>query len=134
MPNLLLIRGLPGSGKSFLAQELIKDLNERYEHPNTVLFEADDYFTDLEGNYHYTPTEVKFAHQLCKLNCRKAMVHGLNVIIANTFIQKWEMQDYLNLSIEFNYSLEIQILRNNHGSIHGVPSWKIEEMKKRWEE
>lgn len=134
MPNLLLIRGLPGSGKSTLAKELIKDKNERYDYPNTVLFEADDYFTDLEGNYHYNPTEVKFAHQLCKLNCRKAMVHGLNVIIANTFIQKWEMQDYLNLSIEFNYSLEIHAMKNNFGSVHGVPVWKIEEMRKRWEE
>ena len=58
MPNLLLIRGLPGSGKSTLAKQLIADLNERYEHPSTVLFESDDYFTDLEGNYHYNPTEI----------------------------------------------------------------------------
>ena len=48
---MVLIRGLPGSGKSTCARE-------DYAH-----IEADMYFMDAEGNYKYNPSK---AHAWCR--------------------------------------------------------------------
>ena len=44
MKKLIIIRGLPGSGKSTFAKSL-----------NCTHFETDMYFTDSEGNYNFMP-------------------------------------------------------------------------------
>ena len=121
--KITIIRGLPGSGKSTMASKII----------GTHL-ETDMYFIDNCGKYSFDPNEIKYAHSWCQLCCRKELVNGNSVIVSNTFCQKWEMEPYFQMAKEFECYIEVIVCKEQFGSIHGVPSWKIEQMKQRWED
>ena len=124
--TLILLRGLPGSGKSTVAKLF----------PKAPHYEADMYFMDAEGNYKFDPTQLKMAHNWCAIQTQKAMVDEYPVIVvSNTFTQKWEMDTYCDLADMHGYRVTSLIVENRHGgeNIHGVPADKLEIMKNRFE-
>ncbi|KFW04128.1 NEDD4-binding protein 2 [Eurypyga helias] len=52
---LVLLRGVPGSGKSYLARTLLED------NPGGIILSTDDYFYK-HGQYHYDPDCLEEAH------------------------------------------------------------------------
>lgn len=124
--KLVIIRGLPGSGKTTKAQDYVA---WGYDH-----FEADMYFIGNDGKYHYNPRKIKQAHQWCKDMCADSLKRRKNVVISNTFTRLWEMKDYVELAKKYKAELEIIECKENYGNIHGVPEEKIKEMSTRWEE
>ena len=126
--EIILVRGLPGSGKSTFAKCVIED------HGRHVLCEADEYFTDDKGNYRFDPKELKSAHQMCQIKTRMTLFHGKDAIVANTFIKKWEMQPYYKLAEEFEAEVVVLVKKGDYKNIHGVPDWKLEQMQRAWED
>jgi hypothetical protein len=126
MKQLMLIRGLPGSGKSTVAKLFDKALH----------FEADMYFLDADGNYQFDPSKIKNAHNWCRHSVMDAMreEHPI-VVVSNTFTQEWEMEVYYLLAEELGYRVTSMIVENRHDgkNIHGCPDDKIEQMKTRFE-
>lgn len=122
--HLVLIRGLPGSGKSTCARE---------DFPTYAHIEADMYFMDAEGNYKYNPSKIKQAHAWCRKMVIKHMQKRHEIVVSNTFTQLWEMQPYFDLAKKFDYRCKVISLTGNYGNIHGVPEEVIERMRKRWE-
>ena len=61
--SLIVLRGLPGSGKTTLANLL----SENKKYP---VFSIDDYFTDEKGKYHFKFDENHLAYKLCEENTR----------------------------------------------------------------
>ena len=122
----MLIRGLPGSGKSTVAKLFDKALH----------FEADMYFLDADGNYQFDPSKIKNAHNWCRHSVMDAMreEHPI-VVVSNTFTQEWEMEVYYLLAEELGYRVTSMIVENRHDgkNIHGCPDDKIEQMKTRFE-
>jgi len=130
MKTLILLRGLPGAGKSTFAQ-LFKTL---------YWFEADKYFEDEDGNYHFDGSKIKDAHQWCKNRVESAMnapngYPGELIVVSNTFTQEWEMNSYYELAKQYGYQVHSIIVENRHGGIneHGVPDDKLKQMKDRFE-
>ncbi len=125
MKNLILLRGLPGSGKSTAAS-----LFKTREH-----YEADMFF--MRGNgYEFDATKLKEAHEWCKDMVWMAMRRGEPVIVvSNTFTQEWEMEKYYELAKQHDYQVQSLIVENRHGGVnlHGVPEEKLEQMKNRFE-
>ncbi|HEY7866403.1 MAG TPA: ATP-binding protein [Psychromonas sp.] len=121
-PKLTLIRGLPGSGKSTLAKTL-----------NAVHLEADMYFVNKQGEYRFDPKRLKEAHLWCQQQCEYHLSRGENVVVANTFIEHWEMQAYRQLAKLFNARLTIKICTGNFENCHDVDLLSIEKMKKNWQ-
>ena len=126
MNTLVLLRGLPGSGKSTAAK-----LFNKAPH-----FEADMYFMDADGNYQFDVAKIKDAHNWCRHSTMDAMKKGYPiVVVSNTFTQEWEMEAYYLLAEELGYMVVSMIVENRHDgkNVHGVPEDKLEIMKNRFE-
>ncbi|MEF1309108.1 ATP-binding protein [Vibrio mytili] len=126
-PKLILIRGLPGSGKTTLAKQLLNDFPAKH-------FEADMYFENQAGEYYFEPMLLPQAHEWCFNQTRKWLSRGANVIVSNTFVRVWEMKCYLDYCKKKRIEVEVRICRGGYQSIHQVPEETIEKMRKNWEE
>lgn len=129
MNNLILLRGLPGAGKSTVA-ELIGAKGAGYAH-----FEADMYFME-DGVYKFDPAKLRMAHNWCQIQTEKAMADDTAiVIVSNTFTQEWEMERYYELGKIYNYRVTSLVVENRHGgvNVHNVPEDKLEAMKNRFQ-
>jgi len=132
--ELILLRGVPGSGKSTTAK-LLGAGGAGYAH-----FEADMYFMK-DGVYKFDPSKLRDAHTWCQNSVEQAMLlnhtTGANsvIIVSNTFTQEWEMEAYYKLAQSWNYKVFSLIVENRHGGVneHGVPEDKLQAMKDRFE-
>ncbi|NWS68431.1 N4BP2 protein, partial [Crotophaga sulcirostris] len=133
---LVLLRGVPGSGKSYLARTLLED------NPGGVILSTDDYFYK-DGQYHYDPDCLGEAHDWNRKRAKEAFEMRISpIIIDNTNIQAWEMKPYVTLAQQFKYKVMLrepdtwwkskpkELERRN---IHGVSKEKIKRMLERYE-
>ena len=124
MKILYLLRGLPGSGKSTVADQLAQ-----------VVYEADMFFMK-DGEYQFDPAKLGAAHQWCQESTRQSMINGISrIAVANTFTVEWEMQPYIDMAAMHGYRVVSLVVENRHGSrsIHNVPASTINAMRDRFE-
>ena len=128
MPTLYLIRGVPGSGKSSLAQEL-KGAGLVEE-----VLEANDYFTDLDGNYEFRQDRLHMAHAYSQGGCKGVLKSGKSVAVSNTSTTEKEVETYRKIAEQCGAKFISLIVENRHEgkNIHGVPEEKIQQMKDRF--
>lgn len=150
--SLFLIRGIPGSGKSSLANLL----SENGKYP---VLSADMYFEDSDGNYDFDVRLLSSAHKWCKSECEliiatwevfigttgktincansgffKRFETADKIFIANTFTTESEMQPYFDLAKKYDYTVFTMIVENRHGNknTHNVPDETITKMRNRF--
>lgn len=128
MPELILLRGLPGAGKSSLAK-ILSD--------NTwPVFSIDDYFTNAETNeYVFRFEENYLAYKLCEQNTEKAMKANVEkIFIHNTFTLEWELETYFKLADTFDYRVHVLTVENRHHSknCHHVSDEQIIRMAEKY--
>jgi predicted kinase len=128
MNKLILIRGVPGAGKSTKAKELMLG-NELW----TRHIEADQYFIRPDGVYDWNPKFIKNAHEWCQNQVEAAMKAKYMVIVANTFVAKSTMQPYLEIAKKYGYEVEILIMDGGYKSIHNVPDDTVARMRQQFE-
>jgi predicted kinase len=121
MAKLILVRGLPGSGKSTYAQGC-----------GTVHLEADMFFM-RDGSYNFDPNTISNAHSWCLSTAKKCMDAGMDVVVSNTFTQLWEMQKYIDYAEEVGHTLHVISCMGEYGNVHSVPAETLKKMKDRWE-
>jgi S-methylmethionine-dependent homocysteine/selenocysteine methylase len=93
------------------------------------------FFLDENGNYNFDATKLREAHEWCRNNVDNTMSFGIDVVVSNTFTQKWEMDAYYELAKKHNYVVFSLIVENRHGGVnkHNVPEDKLLAMKERFE-
>lgn len=122
-PKLIIIRGIPGSGKSTKAKTF------PFLH-----LEADMFFYGPDGAYNYDRNLIRHAHEWRQRITCESLANGISVVVSNTFTTKKEVDPYIQMAIRAGAKYEIITMRENYGSIHGVPCEVIERMIERWEE
>ena len=125
--KLILIRGLPGSGKTTMANAMV---SENYK---MIHVETDQYFTDSNGTYRFDASELTDAHEWCQHVTRNYLIDNTSVVVSNTFSRRWEMKPYLDMARELGVQVEILEATGEYTSVHDVPKHTIEAMKQRWE-
>lgn len=121
-PKLILIRGIPGSGKSTFAR-FIQSMNPAYS-----VYEADQFFIQIDGTYKYDPSKIKEADEWCKEKVRHNLVSAGHAIVTNTFVNKWELQPYIDMATELNIPYSIIIMNGHFDSTQDVPKSVINWM------
>ena len=127
MKDLILVRGVPGAGKSSIAD--IINLS-----PYALTIATDDYFTDRKGNYNFDPSKLEENHAKCSDSVDFNMNSGYykTIVIHNTFTEEWHMEPYFDLAAKHGWRVHTIIVENRHGSAstHDVPQHSVDRMKK----
>lgn len=122
-PKLVLIRGMPGSGKSTIAKSM----------PGFDHYEADQYFYDKDGNYNFDANKLGHAHDWCQNSTNDSLARGRNVVVSNTFTTKKEMKPYFDMAKNHGIVPSVITAKGDYGSIHNVPVHALNRMKDRFE-
>jgi predicted kinase len=138
---LVLLRGLPGSGKSRLAV-VITDVTLGPGTNSHHILSTDDFWVQT-GRYVFDSSRLQEAHGWNHSRAFQAMSRGLSpVIIDNTNTQMWEMKPYAMMATDYGYIIEIvepdtwwcfndkELAKRN---THNVPRATIKDMLERYE-
>ncbi|XP_060102265.1 NEDD4-binding protein 2 [Heteronotia binoei] len=134
---LVLLRGVPGSGKSYLARSLLED------NPGGSILSTDDYFYTKSGQYQFNADRLSEAHEWNWKRAKEEFEKRVTpIIIDNTNIQAWEMKPYVALSQQHKYKVifrepdtwwKFKPKELERRNIHGVTKEKIKKMLERYE-
>lgn len=140
MITLLIVRGLPGTGKTTFAKTF-----------SEYVYAADDYFT-VNGQYKWDPTRLKEAHEDCFSRVKETLESlqgrgmGLaqrekTVCVTNVFARHDQVQQYADLARYLGVRLWVLDLFDQgmsdealaKSNSHGVPVEKIAQFRAVWE-
>ena len=125
--TLVLLRGLPGAGKSTFAN---------YIWESKAVFEADKYFYDDKGNYKWDGNLLDQAHRWCQEGVENAMIENYGeIVVSNTLTMNKDIEPYMELAKKYGYHVVSLIVENRHGneSEHNVPQESMRKMRSRFE-
>jgi predicted kinase len=120
---LVILRGLPGSGKSTFA-ELFK----------APICSADD-FLMIDGVYVWTQARVRRAHELCEAKCKSLMeAEEPLIIISNMNVKARDWRTYGKMAEDTGYMVFTVIIENRHGgkNSHGVTEEMMKDIEERF--
>ena len=141
MKQLFIMRGLPGSGKSTIAQLLLDGLHHRPSDgtrvgPATRLLSADD-LRIVDGVYQFLPDLEPYLWEEFERLFHEAIKEQVeSIIIDNTNLRPLHYEMYKQEAIEAGYIVHEIIVGDFDveacfkRTIHEVPIDKIEDMKK----
>ena len=121
--SVIILRGCPGSGKSFHTKNLI----------HTII--SADHFFMKNGEYIFDKSKLFIAHKICFDKFMKFISQNTNVCVDNTNAQLKELEKYIKPAllstndvkvITFLCDVDICFKRNQHS----VPREVIERMDK----
>ena len=138
-PVIIIFRGVPGSGKSFLATHCSEYLNNS---ATVAVCTADSFFTK-SGDYKYSAKLLPKAHAHCLEHFLRALDEGKKlVIVDNTNSKKWEYEIYSYISAILGHKFHIlevpcpneRILEAfRYRNQHNVESTAASKILQRWE-
>lgn len=137
--SIIILRGVPGSGKSFIA----RNSSEYHNDPSRfAICSADDFFVK-DGTYKFIPEFTPDAHAHCLQLFLKVLSEKEIVIVDNTNSQLWEYQIYgyiceildlemhiLEIPFQSDFIAERYWARN----VHSVDRTALYTTLRRWEE
>lgn len=134
--QVIILRGLPGSGKSTFAKLLTKTSQ------SAIIHSTDDYFFQ-NGTYKFDGTKIVEYHQNNYNAYCRSIENGIQLIVVdNTNFMRVHYQNYINFAKENGYQVTECIVGNldrysietyAKRCIHQVPIDNIRSMAKRFE-
>lgn len=138
--EVVIVRGVPGTGKSTYAQSLRYALNGEVIEP--IIVSADDYF-QKQGFYQFDVSRLAMAHNECKQNFLAAIQsrHPF-IVVDNGNASRWEYAPYIELAERENYFVRIvefacfsseEVDACHRRNVHNVPPHAMANMLRRWQ-
>jgi predicted kinase len=99
--TLWLMQGVPGSGKSFMAEMIAKQTDG-------VIYSTDALWYDDENNYNFDPELLGEKHKLNQALVAEAMVDGrASIIVDNTNLTTASIEPYVMLATIHDYLIQV---------------------------
>lgn len=131
--KLIILRGLPGSGKSRIAKRLVG---------NGVIHSTDNYLSK-KGKYEFDHDNIARYHRFNLIDSIRSMKKGISpIIIDNTNIMAFHCMNYVEQGKIYGYEIEVieadtpwvfdveELVKRNS---HGVPRDTIIDMLQKYE-
>lgn len=144
--KLVVLRGLPGCGKSTYIREHFPGATPAPLAPegwSPVIISGDHFFTHRPtGEYRFDHTKFGEAHAMAICYAVRAMRAKVPVIIAdNTNVRRWEWSVLATVAESFGYEVEEVDLFDGGKTddelatrnLHAVPLEVIQGMRSKWE-
>lgn len=127
--EVLVMRGLPGSGKSTWIDKHLRDNKYCID-----VCSADAFWIDHEGEYLFDIKKLGEAHALCLKRFITIITYPTDfdyIVVDNTNIQVWEMASYIQIAVAYGFKVRIIDLCDvkkevaMERGIHGVPEHTV---------
>lgn len=112
MPDVIILRGLPGVGKTTIANFLA----ERLASENgAVVLSSYDFFMSKDGEFIFDKTKIQAAHKWNFERFKQAVAKQLSpIIIDNSNIQRFHYYHYVDYAQRHDYRVSILTLPHNN--------------------
>lgn len=118
--KLILIRGIPGSGKSTFA---------RKNFPN-ILHLENDMFHYHNGEYEWEAENQKDAMAWCVETTDNALHLGMDVVVSNTFTKIKYIEHYKMIANLYGADFVVYRMDTKYKNIHGLNEGMVSNFKK----
>ena len=115
---LTIVRGLPGSGKSTYVRD----------HFPGVFHVENDMLHVKDGAYRFDQSRQMTAVTWCYEMIERALEHGMDAVISNTFTQRRFILPYVELCERLNIPYRVIRMETQYGNIHDVPADVMKRM------
>lgn len=127
--SLIIVRGLPGSGKSTIAHDLARTSGLRGY--SIEICETDQFFMK-DGKYEFDASKLHRYHTKNQDACWNAMKNDVDwVVVSNTSLTLSEVVPYIHSAVLSGYDVQVVTAKGNYESLHAVPLETIERMRRK---
>lgn len=123
-PQLVLIRGLPGSGKSTRAHE---------QFPEHLHYEPDHLFCDTRGRYRFDMQVFEQAKGWVLTMADFALSRGEDVVVSDVFARLDELEPYIEAARYHGAAVRVIDCAGDYGNQHRVPLTVLKTMAETFE-
>ena len=124
--KLVLVRGIPGSGKSTVAKAISAGADWLH-------YEADQYFVDKNGHYDRDASKIGDAHKWCQSMTENALKLEYNVVVSNTFTTIKELRPYFVIARDLSITPIVITANGAFNNVHNVPLDTLAKMRDRFQ-